>query len=267
MLACGIEICDYWAMSRPYEAEQIVEVPSVEIARQVARLRRVDFAAGENRQTDGRTGSDYGSEDGRIAYEMAKEIDDAEDRFEHGSYELGVLYGLQTYPPIHAVGHLATRRLVTLLTETSQLRDGWQGGEDLQAVMTYDGYKKVGDVFVEPSDIAERIVPTIGAYAAVAFMRGDIKKPIDRVIYDRRREIKGLVKTLDAEVPVRTLTRKSSSVMPKSKFRPNPERFTITSSVFNSSWRKHQPAYGDTAWWWGELRTDLSAIDTAAEHL
>jgi hypothetical protein len=252
-------------MSRPYEVEQVAEVSSPEVARQVARLQRVDFAVEENRQTDGRTSSDWGSEDGRIAYGMGEDLNSISERFAHKSYELSVLYGLQVYSPKQAMKYLTTKILAQTLAGKRQVNDA----SELQTVLAYDGYERVGGVFIELSETAERVLPTVGAYAAVAYMRGNIKNPVDRAIYDRKEEIAKLVEEIEGQVPIRTFVNEGLMNIPRKGLfkKPKTEPYRVEKSVFNYSWRKNSIEYGDVSWWWDELSTDLSAIDIAAEKL
>lgn len=227
-------------MKESYSVEQVRNVPSVEIARNVARVARLDFALDENRQMDGRTRSDWGSEDGRLIVMMADRNVSLDDLPADRSYDLGVLFALQTYEFKYALDRLPK--------EIEKIQKNPVVDQvTVQRALTMDGYERVGDIFEGTRD---RLIPRIGAYAARAYLRGNIKKELDRSLYERADEIDAALQTIETAAPIRTRT---------IYYHTDPVT-TQEVSVFRDF-----EAHEDTEWWWSELKTDQTAIDAAAE--
>ena len=241
-------------MNEIYTPEQVHRIPSLEVARHLARVARLDLALEENHQTDGRHPSDSGSDDEQMLWYMDQVPESVLNRREHTYYDMAVLYSL--------AGRQLWEDLVDTHPEHSDPAKDYAGTHttDLRHHLAFDGYDRVGGMFEHTEG---RHVPTIGTFAAGALHRASIRSFVDRSLYDRRTKIEEARRAIEALAPERTMIAEYEILKP----RGHKELRTEIGSIFRIEFNPRRSHDGSTEWWWDELRTDLEAIDQAAVSL
>lgn len=240
-------------MIKVYSPEEVNQLSTPEIARNISRLGRVDFASAEFEQLDGRRAGDFGSEDSQIIDDLASRIDNSSERNEDPCYDLSVIYGLQRVAPSDIKDKLLNPDLLRAT------KDRTVGREALLRLLAYDGYTRVGDVFEQDDGSSDDVQLTIGATAALAYMYSDIRNRLDRTLYDRYQEIEGAIGSIWQLVPPRAY----EASIEHAGNKPIP----VHISVYRNLSLKHSTAAESVNPWWEELQSDLAAIDAAALRL
>ena len=229
--------------------QRIKKLPSIEVARNVARLKRANFALKEN----GSVGLGGWEDDGMIMYRMAEDVDP--DQWQNDTdYEKVVIYQL--------------KREIT----EDKVKDALQPPEiDQDSTMSLAlrlGHEALIDGLLRLEVLEERrqrLSVPLGVRAAFHYMRGDINDSVGRELYSREPSVETHIKRINAKSRYRKL-RYTLPVEPGGDMDMTSSVYSVVDVEPELSILKHldlDPS-SPAPPWWQELRRDFSRIDDAA---
>ncbi len=232
---------------------EIMNVPSQEIARWVARTNLVNYALRENHSIT--RGGSF-SDDGQILYELAKNAVKGLDWKTDPKYEDVILYEM--------------KRGINFATITSAseayLQDSIEGKIGKTALR--EGLVRI-KFLPETTDIDKVISLPMTELTALSFLRANIEEFMDRLLFARKDVIREMSHNIQTAVKPRKVSYKSSTI-------GNNEKIEVTRSVYNLlSYpidskileKLELDPTGTLSPWWRELTNDLAKIDCQAINI
>jgi|GEM_PF-5525409 len=233
-------------------SEQFKDITSSEVARNVSRIKRINFALKEN----GSVSLGGWEDDGMLLYQMAQTTDESSWRG-HTDYEKAVVYQLKSQ---------VTEEKIRRATEPAEIAVDAKESAALRL-----GHEALRDGLFRLQLLEEKrqkLAIPLGVQAAFHFMHADISNAADRELYSREPPIAALVKKIRSDAPYRRI-RYMLPIEPD-------EEMDMVSSVYGVVDFEPDQAIVERLGldpessvppWWQELHRDMARIDMATEKL
>jgi hypothetical protein len=237
-------------------AENINHLPTVEIGRWAARIGIANIVFQFDPQITGGW-----APDDPVGEILHRRIDEPKTQSSE-LYEKAITYELK-FQGITA--DKVERVLQPQVLTGNQIIDD---AEKLRRDVYVEGLERLG--VVEKRKNLQKTI-TIGAFAALCYMRANIHEPIDRALYEREEEIEVIVQKIKSAIHLRN-TIEVFDVKPINYTTKEPYKNGIPIyqyCFFRANPGQLQQLGGTTAReaFWAELQRDMAQIDTISDNL